>query len=283
MSKRNGLGFTLVELLVVIAIIALLMSVLLPALNRAREQGKRVVCLYYQRQMASAWMMYADDNGDKIVNGDAEEYGDWETSTLAYACPPAPGSPPHCKEKPWTLNDWAATPPLTLEQKKDKIMNGALFRYVREIKAYKCPRANANEVRSFSVVDGMNCTVIAGASPSGVGSGAVLIKNRQQIKKTYERMIFVDDGGTEGATMGGWTVYVTRLAWWDIPSARHGDGTTFSFTDGHSEYHKWAENSTFEAIRIGISGTSNPAYPSSKDIRWSSIVAWGSDVAGKGN
>ena len=75
MSKRSGFGFTLVELLVVIAIIALLMAVLLPALSRAREQGKRAVCLYYQRQLTAAWMMYADDNGDKIVNGDSEEYG----------------------------------------------------------------------------------------------------------------------------------------------------------------------------------------------------------------
>ena len=277
MNKRGG--FTLVELLVVIAIIALLMAVLLPALNRAREQGKRAVCLYYQRQMASAWMMYADDNGDKIICGDAEEYGDWETSTGAYSCVAPIGN--HCREKPWVLRDWDGT--LTLAQKKDQITNGALFRYVKDLKAYKCPRANADETRSFSVVDAMNVTVIAGASPSGVGSGAVLIKNRQQIKKTYERMIFVDDGGVQGKTEGGWTVYVTRLAWWDLPSARHGDGTTFSFTDGHAEYHKWVENSTFDAIRIGIAGTSNPAYPSSKDIRWSSIVAWGSDVAGKGN
>jgi prepilin-type N-terminal cleavage/methylation domain-containing protein len=281
MSKHSGPGFTLVELLVVIAIIALLMAVLLPALNRAREQGKRAVCLHDQKQLASAWLMYADDNGDRIVCGDAEEYGNWETSTMAYACPPAAGSPPHCGEKPWTLADWDTS--LTVAQKQDKIKGGALFRYVKEVKAYKCPRAEGRETRSFSVVDGMNCTVIAGPSPGGVGSGAVLIKTRQQLKKTYERMIFVDDGGTEGGTMGGWTVYVSRYGWWDVPSARHGDGTTFSFVDSHSEYHKWAEKSTFDAIKLGVSGNTNPLCPNSKDIRWSSIVAWGSDVAGKGN
>jgi len=284
MNKRGG--FTLVELLVVIAIIALLMGVLLPALNRAREQGKRAVCLYYQRQMAGAWLMYADDNSDKIMNGDAEEYGTWnEPPCTGFGGACLPGGN-HYKEKPWILKDWG-TPPcwppgtvLTIAQKKDRLMKGALFRYVKDVKAYKCPRANADEVRSYSVVDGMNVIVI-GASV--LNTPVKLLKNRQQIRKSYERMIFIDDGDTEGGTQGRWTVYVTRLAWWDIPSARHGDGTTFSFTDGHSEYHKWTENSTFDAIKRGISSNTNPLCPNSKDIRWSSIVAWGSDVAGKGN
>ncbi|GAJ23796.1 unnamed protein product, partial [marine sediment metagenome] len=52
-------GFTLVELLVVIAIIALLMAILMPALNRAKEQGKRAVCLSNLRQLTLAWIMYA--------------------------------------------------------------------------------------------------------------------------------------------------------------------------------------------------------------------------------
>ncbi|MGD1043189.1 MAG: type II secretion system protein, partial [Sedimentisphaerales bacterium] len=62
-------GFTLVELLVVIAIIALLMAVLLPALNRAREQGKRIVCLNNLKQLTLGWMNYATANNEKLVNG----------------------------------------------------------------------------------------------------------------------------------------------------------------------------------------------------------------------
>jgi prepilin-type N-terminal cleavage/methylation domain-containing protein len=58
MGSRRG--FTLIELLVVIAIIAVLMAILLPALNRVKEQGKRAVCLSNLRQLTMAWIMYAD-------------------------------------------------------------------------------------------------------------------------------------------------------------------------------------------------------------------------------
>jgi len=53
MKRTNG--FTLIELLVVIAIIAILMAILIPTLNRAREQGKRAVCLSNLKQMMLAW------------------------------------------------------------------------------------------------------------------------------------------------------------------------------------------------------------------------------------
>jgi len=69
MARRKG--FTLIELLVVIAMIALLMAILMPALNRAREQGRRAVCLNHLKTLTLGWMMYADENDDRIVNGEA--------------------------------------------------------------------------------------------------------------------------------------------------------------------------------------------------------------------
>jgi len=68
MSKNNmaqNKAFTLVELLVVISIIALLLSVLMPALSAAREQGRSVVCGFRLRSLGSAMEMYANDNSGR--------------------------------------------------------------------------------------------------------------------------------------------------------------------------------------------------------------------------
>ncbi len=65
MPRRNR-GFTLIELLVVIAIIALLMSILMPALGQAREQAQRVVCLTNLRGLGVAFNFYAGDYRDYI-------------------------------------------------------------------------------------------------------------------------------------------------------------------------------------------------------------------------
>ena len=66
-GKRSG--FTLVELLVVIGIIAILIAILLPALNKAREQAKRTQCLANLRTLGQAFRIYASENKDQIPLG----------------------------------------------------------------------------------------------------------------------------------------------------------------------------------------------------------------------
>jgi len=265
--KHPRVGFTLIELLVVIAVIAILMAILMPALNRAREQGKRAACLSNLKQLTLSWHLYADDNNDRMVCGDSGEYTSMYNSGGG-----------HYREKSWVLQDWASG--MTLVQKKNAIMQGALYPYTQSLKLYKCQtvgfdvgqRTASEIIRTYSVSDAMNCKDWSDMK-------AVMLKKRSDIKEPASRLVFVDDGGTNPSALGGWTVYTNQAKWWDPPPVRHGEGSNFSFADGHSDYHKWTDPRTIDFGKRLPPVAFSEVQSGNEDLYWAAYAMWGHDAA----
>jgi prepilin-type N-terminal cleavage/methylation domain-containing protein/prepilin-type processing-associated H-X9-DG protein len=259
MAKRKG--FTLIELLVVIAIIAILMAILMPALNRVREQGKRIVCESNLKTLTLTWIMYADENDGKIVNG----------AGGFHYIPPGTnytedGSDPSIIERAWVGRGWGQNwdrPTVddtgyTEAQQKRAIREGALWPVASEYDIYKCPTGRPRESVTYAVVDAMNGLYRTGTYTGSnhvtavgrrVGRTVLWIKRRGEISSPTpaQRMVFIDEGAM---TPDSFAVhYNQRGPWWDDPPARHGDGTTVSWADGHASHLKWVASETIKRAR----------------------------------
>jgi prepilin-type N-terminal cleavage/methylation domain-containing protein len=87
MEKRAPKGFTLIELLVVIAIIALLMSIIVPALKMAKDKAKDVLCMNNLKQIGVAVKVYAEENKDRVPRasgGSSANRKFWQQYFLPY-------------------------------------------------------------------------------------------------------------------------------------------------------------------------------------------------------
>lgn len=225
-------AFTLVELLVVIAIIALLMAILMPVLAKAREQGKRAVCLTHLKQLGLAWVMYAEDNDGKLVNGCTATNPGYAFTTNGKTV----------YEQCWVSGVYSVIEGHSEAVCKKAITDGALYPYCKDYKLYACPTAKKGEFITYSIVDSMN-----GHPSHSWNKEMPNIKSLLKIKNTDRRIVFADEGGIDGKV--SYSAYYNKERWWDRPSDRHSNGMTFSFADGHSEYWKWQDKRSIELAK----------------------------------
>ena len=236
-------GFTLIELLVVISIMSLLMSILLPSLNQAREQGKRVACLSNLRQLTLAWTIYATDNDGKLCSPDTLWYHDnygfpfYEDIDL-----------PH-----WVTDgpDGAYYSTNFIGGTKVAVKDGVLWPYTQTLELYKCKCDSSDLLRSYSMSNTMG-----GKFKLRYSKGRPF-KTLSEITRPTNRMVFVGADSTMrwisrsylpmcdiatptpfwGSEAGVWASNQTI-------TARHNDGFNMSFADTHCEYWKWKDPRT---------------------------------------
>jgi len=118
-TRRCVIGFTLIELLVVIAIIAILASLLLPALGKAKEQGSRTKCIVNIKQILLSTQMFVSDNDDYMP------YTSWSSGT-------------------YNVPNWCYTRVATNVAPEHRVELGQLWSYHTEKRLFFCPLEKTN-------------------------------------------------------------------------------------------------------------------------------------------
>lgn len=230
-GKRSRPAFTLIEVLLVIAILAVLASLLLPALTRSKSKAEALTCSTNLRQLSIAWLLYADDNADRLVNNHGVP------ETLA-------------RRQTWANNvlDWEASDDNT---NLLYLTDSKLGPYAnRSTRIYKCPsdRAlapNGERTRSMS----MNALVgNPGELTNQFNPLYVQFYKRADVATPAGIFVFLDE---QADTLND-GFFVNKLEegnWGNVPGSYHDGGVNLTFADGHLESHRWVVPSTVRLVQ----------------------------------
>ncbi len=231
----------MIELLVVIAIIAILASMLLPALGKAKSKAHGIMCQSNGKQLMLGWNLYAGDNNDKIVP--TAGLGALVNTTSATKNYP---------QNQWCMGTMDQAPGWT---NKVLIMDSMLYKYVNATDVYRCPADRSSvrggtmnaykmvgvpRVRSMSMNAWMN--PLSGQE-WGASANTRYFRQLSHITKPAETWVTIDEN--PASINDGWFVCdpgrTPTGAWVDIPATYHNASGGLSYADGHAEIKRWRD------------------------------------------
>ena len=222
---RRHRGFTLVEMLVVIGIIVLLVSILLPALVRAREQARKATCLSNLRQLTQAYLSFAAaHDGELPLNS----YGNNPANLNVY-------TPTAAQNVPNPSTNWVAEHASETSETPDDLINGTLYPFVKNVDVYRCPDDQL-AIRSYVINDFLNGDKIW----QWGGNPPKHIHRLRDVPNSATVFAFIEEFDNRGVNVGGFAVPPYTPSGpqeiYDWPATWHLRGTCISFMDGHADY-----------------------------------------------